>query len=350
MCFYRWALVVLLGLWSAVPALASPEMAWPTPDTLSRQVAHWQAHPQVQASVLGYSHQGRPIHLLSVGAESARHNVLWVCGQHGDEPDGVQACLSLMADVVKTLKEPLWQARWQHTRWHLVPLLNPDGRYHNTRKNAVGVNLNANWAYGWFEPVNPALRPALYAAQGGNYRGDAPFSEPETFALSQWISQQKPDLVVDYHTGVSGFSQGMVLYPFTKDDHNALTPEDAAFLHHLATETSGRLGVAGDSRDAVLPMQTHHVLPQLRQAMQKHIPEKYLSQALAQLPPAMQSPGSAIDWCWGVHRIPALGFEIYLPLDVHQPQAFAAFQKLYAEGYGQALQELLAYQLESTGL
>lgn len=327
--------------------VAAPLTHWPVPDTVDQQVEHWQKHPLVHASVLGYSHQGRPIHLLSVGAETATHDVFWMCGQHGDEPDGVQACLVLMEQVLALSQEPVWQRRWQETRWHMVPLANPDGRQHNTRKNAAAVNLNANWTYGWFEPVNPALRQRLYASQGINYRGDAPFSEPETQVLSQWIAAQSPDLVIDYHTGVSGFSQGMVLYPFTKDAENTLPVPVAAQFKALAERTAQQLQVPDDTRDPVMAMQTPEVLPYLQQAMSEHVPAQYLQQALAQLPPAMQSPGSAIDWCWGAQGIPALGLEISLPIDVSDPNALTRFQQVYAAGYGAALLRLLADQLDT---
>ncbi len=320
---------------------------WPTPESVDQKILQWKAHPEVQSSVLGYSHQGRPIHLLSIGAEKAPHEVLWVCGQHGDEPDGVQACLSLIERVLSGIQEPAWQQRWPQTRWHVVPLLNPDGRQHNTRKNAAAVNLNANWAYGWFEAVHPALRQRLYASQGVNYRGDAPFSEPETQALSRWIAAQSPDLVVDYHTGVAGFSQGMVLYPFTKDAENTLPAVQASAFKALAERTAQQLYVPGDTRDPVMALQTPEVLPYLKQAMLKHVPAQYLQQALAQLPPSMQSPGSSIDWCWGAQGIPALGLEISLPIDVSDPNALKRFQQVYAAGYGDALLRLLADQLDT---
>lgn len=121
--------------------------------------------------------------------------------------------------------------------------------------------MNANWAYGWFEPVHPALRQRLYGPQGVNYRGDAPFSEPETLALSQWIKSHHPDLVIDYHTGVSGFSQGMVLYPFTKDAENTLSTDVALQLKALAERTAQQLQVPGDTRDPFMAMQTPEVLP-----------------------------------------------------------------------------------------
>ncbi len=70
----------------------------------------------------------------------------------------------------------------------------PDGDGKSLEDQPGGVDLNRNYPVGW-EKCNPALRSNLY-------RGEAPFSEPETQALRTLI-EGRPNirLAVSYHSG-----------------------------------------------------------------------------------------------------------------------------------------------------
>jgi hypothetical protein len=86
----------------------------------------------------------------------------------------------------------------------LIPSLNPDGvsrgRVLEGRFNANGVDLNRNWGCGW-EPV-AYFRDQVVGA------GDAPFSEPETAALSALIQSVQPSAVLFYHAAADGVFAG----------------------------------------------------------------------------------------------------------------------------------------------
>ena len=103
---------------------------------------------------------------------------------------------------------------------YIVPVLNPDGfeysRTHysfwrkNRRKNpdgSYGVDLNRNFSVGWTKSNNPSSNV---------YGGPAPFSEPETKAIKEFVDNH-PNITIalDYH------SQGNVFFPAHKFNHEA---------------------------------------------------------------------------------------------------------------------------------
>mmetsp|Transcript_17709 Transcript_17709/g.53079 ORF Transcript_17709/g.53079 Transcript_17709/m.53079 type:complete len:493 (+) Transcript_17709:60-1538(+) len=86
-----------------------------------------------------------------------------------------------------------------HYEWLLVPVLNPDGyRFtyqqggnrmwrKNRRQSAnglcVGVDCNRNWDIAWSSGIGTSSQPC-----SGEYKGTAPFSEPEEHSVAQYIA------------------------------------------------------------------------------------------------------------------------------------------------------------------
>src|SRR5690606_26908475 len=115
------------------------------------------------------------------------------------------------------------------------------------------------------------------------YQGAMAFSEPETRALRDWLLQQPLNLVIDYHTGVAGFSQGMVLYPFTAEVRDTLSEAQAQRLKPLARQQASLLSQPDSPREVFSAFQTHEVLGYLQEAMARALPPEHLPAALAQL-------------------------------------------------------------------
>ncbi|XP_055328061.1 carboxypeptidase B-like isoform X2 [Paramacrobiotus metropolitanus] len=112
-------------------------------------------------------------------------------------------------------------------KWFIIPLVNPDGyEYASTdsgvgwRKNrspannsdCVGVALNRNWDYKWRSGSSTSPCSDIYA-------GVRPFSESETFALSQFILELKNNSAVNLQAYLSlhsihGYLGQAIIFPY----------------------------------------------------------------------------------------------------------------------------------------
>ncbi|MBN1479068.1 zinc carboxypeptidase [candidate division KSB1 bacterium] len=98
----------------------------------------------------------------------------------------------------------------------IVPMVNPDGHHYSVtsdrlwRKNrrnngdgSYGVDLNRNYSYQWGGPGSSG------DTFSETYRGPEPFSEPETRACRDFLTNIEPSALISYHS----YSQ-LVLFPW----------------------------------------------------------------------------------------------------------------------------------------
>jgi hypothetical protein len=101
-----------------------------------------------------------------------------------------------------------------NTEIWIAPMVNPDGHQYSVttdrlwRKNrrnngdgSFGVDMNRNYSYQW---GGPGSSGDTYSEI---YRGPAPFSEPETQALRDFLQHESPKALISYHN----YSQ-LILY------------------------------------------------------------------------------------------------------------------------------------------
>lgn len=133
---------------------------------------------------------GTPIELYkkshSSGGSSERP-ILFIGGVHGDEPEGVHLAQQLLQWLQENEKTQSQNIR----PWLLIPCINPDGYSKKQRTNGAGVDLNRNFPCRDWSPEAKAPR---------YYPGPSPGSEAEVQALVKLIEDEKPHLIVHFHS------------------------------------------------------------------------------------------------------------------------------------------------------
>lgn len=150
------------------------------------------------------------------------------------------------------------------TDFYLAPCVNPDGYNYtwtttrlwrkNRRNNGngtFGVDLNRNWGYQWgFDNSGSSNVPS-----NETYRGTAPFSEPETQVLRDFINAH-PNIraYMDYHS----YSQ-LILWPYGYANVLAPEPDRSKFdfvggrMQELIQGVHGRAYVPGPIWSTIYP-------------------------------------------------------------------------------------------------
>lgn len=141
---------------------------------------------------------------------------------------------------------------------HMIPMVNPDGvvamrqmlsgdpagRY--GRPNANDVNINRNFPFGW------GGNGADIQPKGGNYRGPAPASEPETRAVIDYFSANRPSVFVDWHNygrlNLYSWGETEQSGPTTEGQH-AVAERISDSNGHEAKKSAALYPVSGGSTD-----------------------------------------------------------------------------------------------------
>ena len=167
----------------------------PTPTPLILSNKH-------QAEIIGYSTEGRPLHLYTFG--QGAHERVIVAGIHGgDEWNTVTLANQLIKyvdqnpDVVP-----------DDTTLYVLPNLNPDGeaRAHNKygRVNDNGVDLNRNFPVNWQKDWDRGGCWNSLLTSGGT----GPGSEVETQALINFVDAHNIEALISYHSAALGVFPG----------------------------------------------------------------------------------------------------------------------------------------------
>jgi hypothetical protein len=211
-------------------------------DSLFPGIAHF--------SIVDVSHEGRIIWVIKISGGSGRaRGVLFLGGLHARELINPDALVSLGFDLCYAYKDrkgikyggksfsfDIIERIFEKFEIFIMPLVNPDGREHvfnyysmwrmNRNPNGgrtcppnvncplvdgKGVDVNRNFDFLWSSGIKTTTDPCLCDQM---YKGEAPFSEPESRAVRQLLDKYPQiDSMVDVHSHAE-----RVMYPWQIDE------------------------------------------------------------------------------------------------------------------------------------
>jgi len=159
---------------------------------------------------------------------------------HAREPEGMMVLIYFMWHVLEQYgADEEITALLNSREIYVVPVVNPDGYAFNAKTNpgggglwrknrranndgTVGVDLNRNYGFQWgYDDIGSSP-----LQDDNDYRGAAPFSEPETQAIRDLCLRKKPSCALNYHT----YSNDLI-HPWGYSD---LPTQDSLFYKRLA--------------------------------------------------------------------------------------------------------------------
>ncbi len=192
---------------------------------------------------IGRSAEGRSINgiRISTRPESDQIPRIYILGcHHAREWISVEIPLDFARHLLESsISNPEIRNCVQQAQIYIIPIVNPDGleysiyRYRYWRKNrryngdfAWGVDINRNYGYMWgFDDAGSSPDP-----RNSVFRGEKPFSEPETAAIRDFMLLHPPAGVISYHN----YSQ-TIIYPWGYTRNPATDDEE---MKKLASEMS----------------------------------------------------------------------------------------------------------------
>jgi len=243
-------------------------------------------HPPIaRVSSIGKSVEGRDLWAIKISdnvtQDEPESTVVFVGGHHAREWIAVDMPFLLAKYFLNRYGADTTITRIvNQTEIWIVPMVNPDGHQYSVttqrlwRKNrrnngdgTFGVDLNRNYEYEWGGPGSSG------DTFSDIYRGPAPFSEPETQAVRDFLQQHRPRSLISYHN----FSQ-LILYPWGYTNNPA---PDEPLLQNLAVAMADRIRVV------------HNVT---------YTPEQSSDLYLAS--------GDTTDWLYGALGVPCFTIEL----------------------------------------
>ncbi len=204
------------------------------------------AHPDITTAKfsIGNSLQGRPLWVMKISdnpnIDENEPEVFYNTLTHPREIVTMEVLFHFMHHITDNYGTDAEVTEIINGReLYFLPCVNPDGHEHNRttnpnggglwRKNrrnngngTFGVDIARNYGFTWgLDNEGSSPNPGSLA-----YRGTAPFSEPETASLRDFINSRNFVLSLDYHAYGNVF-----LYPWGTDyyDGDGLTPDDITF-------------------------------------------------------------------------------------------------------------------------
>ncbi len=237
---------------------------------------------------IGDSLEGRNIYALKISGDVDQHQkeprIIILGCHHAREWISVEIPLLLGQHLTAHYAtDPKLRQLVNRSAIWIIPLVNPDGLeytihfYRYWRKNrrdngggSYGVDPNRNYGYKWgYDDIGSSTNP-----NSATYRGEAPFSEPETQAIRNLFKEHSFQALVSYHS----YSQ-TILYPWGYK-------KDPSQDENLMADLAKRMA------DLMRPVNGRSY------SVQRAGAEFYLTN------------GDTTDWAYGIYHIPAFTIEL----------------------------------------
>ena len=190
---------------------------------------------------IGNSVESRPIYMVKISdnadIDENEPELLYTALHHAREPQSMMQMIYFMYYLLENYStNPSVQYIVNNREMYFIPVLNPDGYEYNRTTNPGGGGMwrknrkNNGSSYG--VDLNRNYGPTAYwnAPNGGSstdpssdtYRGTAPFSEPETTNLKNFLTTRYFKNALNYHT-----YSNLLIYPYGALEQE--TPDSAIF-------------------------------------------------------------------------------------------------------------------------
>jgi len=263
---------VAMGLSWQARADQPDDRYWRLDDILA-QFASWQLqYPDIfHRETLGLSGEGEPIPMARVSDHASVREpeplLLIHAAQHANECNGTGAVMKTIEHLLEDYdSDPKVRSWVDGLDLRFVPVANVDGHRYvfsgqphwmdwrkTLRDNdgdgvadfpGDGVDTNRNWDWFWgdCDDTDPASQ---------QYKGPEPFSESEARALRDFVLEERPLIVVDYHSPVTISWHNTIFYPWVSQHGWGESP-DYDVARDLAEEwASMTLDETGQAFDAI---------------------------------------------------------------------------------------------------
>ena len=189
---------------------------------------------------IGLSLEGRNIWAIKISdnynLNENEPEVLYTGLHHAREPMSYMNLFYFMHWIGENYNDnPLAQHLVNNRELWFIPAINPDGLVYNQsiapngggmqRKNVretcsftpIGVDLNRNYSYMWGYDNEGSSNDGC----NETYRGNSPFSEPESQAVRDFVNQHDFKINFNYHS-----YSDLLIYPFGYEYENQASQED----------------------------------------------------------------------------------------------------------------------------
>ena len=177
---------------------------------------------------IGNTIESRPMYMVKISdnpdADENEPEILYTALHHAREPQSMMQMIYFMYYLLENYNtDPSVQYLVNNRELYFIPVVNPDGYEYNRstnpngggqwRKNrrnnsgSYGVDLNRN--YGPMAYWNAPNGGSSTSPSSDTYRGTAPFSEPETNNIKNFLGIRKFKNALNYHT-----YSNLLIYPY----------------------------------------------------------------------------------------------------------------------------------------